>query len=232
MGKDVLGMFGITDGDRQRAFSLWKAIVTNKINDDTLSKEVKVCTSGQFAELKLPEEFSGSQDEAETIKSFFAKLAGTLENLIKQQTVVKGFNRKDFVICWLMGLLGKLDLKDEKEITTFIYSRIWMTDVFGAPIVPLVDDSSNVPLPQKWATVSSSGNFAVFEAGHFKDRHLYLVHLKTRKVIKLTGLGTYNSSPEISPDEQWIFFETNRSGKSDIWRAQLNLEKIMEKVGK
>ena len=130
----------------------------------------------------------------------------------------------------VVGPIRKVKSWAEGEIESYILSRVWMTDVFGAAIVPLVEDSAHIPLPQKWATVSRSGRFAVFEAGHYQNRHLYLVNLKTKKAIKLTEAGTYNSSPEISPDEQWIYFESNRDGGKGIWRAQLDMDKIRKEL--
>lgn len=213
----ALSQMDITDSDRQRAFELWKRVVSEKVNQDILKKEVEACTERPYG-LGL-NDLSLDSDEISFIK-------GNMGKLRSQATVVKGFNRKDFLICWLMGMLAKLDPEAEGEMSSYILSRVWMTDVFGAPIVPLVEDNAHIPLPQKWATVSHSGKFAVFEAGYYQNRHLYLVNLKTRKAVKLTEEGTYNSSPEISPDEQWIYFESNRNGGKAIWRAQLDRDKI------
>lgn len=220
-GSDILQSFNITDGNRQKAVALWKEIVVKKSNTNFLQKELNSCLKSDELSLNLT-----TVRETTVIQN----LIKNIDKLGNQPTIIKGFTRKDFVICWLMRLLTKLDLKYEAEIQKNVYSRIWMTDVFGAPIVPLVDDKSNVPLPQKWATVSKSGRFAVFEAGYYQNRHLYFVNLKTRKALKLTNVGTYNSSPEISPDEQWIYFESNRSGARDIWRAQLQLEQLLNET--
>lgn len=220
---EVLKNFNITDGDRQRAVALWKEIVTQNIDEEVLRQELNQCLKTDQVGLDTTTLFAEDTD-------FLTGLKKNIDKLRNQPTIVKSFNRRDFVICWMMKLLTKLYLTNESEIEQTVYSRIWVTDVFGAPIEPLVDESSYIPLPQKWATVSKSGRFAVFEAGHYQNRHLYFVNLKTRKAIKLTEIGTYNSSPEISPDEQWIYFESNRSGKPGIWKAQLNLEQLLDET--
>jgi Tol biopolymer transport system component len=218
----ALTYFNITDINRQRAVELWKKFVATRIPLQKIKAEAGSILGNHLYDLdtlSTPYLMEGNEKS----------LRERIDSVGAQSTIIQGFTKKDFVNCWLLGLLGKLE-SNETEIQSLLYSKIWMTDVFGAPIVPLVDDSVGVPLPQKWATVSRSGHFSIFEAGEYRNRHLYLVNMRTRKVVKLTELGKYNSSPEISPDEQWVYFESDRNGSKCIWRARLNHEVIQSRV--
>ena len=220
---EFLNNLNINDGNRQKAVSLWSVLVnTNKRYpypiDSLQSKldEYLNTASTDFSyKIERPFIYKDSEIEVERIK-------GIINNAGNKPFFIDGYTQKDFLIAWLLGLFEKYDKAYEHMVMSTIYSRLWITNVFGANIVPLVPDEASVPLPQKWSTVSSSGNYAIFEAGHYNNRHIYLISLQTKKVIKLTSEGTYNSSPEISPDEKWLYFESNRSGKKEIWRAQLN----------
>jgi len=224
-----LNEMNITDGHRQRAVSLWTALVYSEERksitdlqaelDNYLNSE----SSGLDYNIESPFIYKDNNIEQNRIKEIIA-------NSSSKPCFIESYTQKDFLVAWLLGLFGKYDKQFEQAIQSSIYSRLWVTNIFGANIVPLVPDEANIPLPQKWSSVSSSGDFAVFEAGHYKNRHIYLISLKTKKVLKLTTKGSYNSSPEISADEKWLYYETNRSGKKEIWRAELNLKEIKKAI--
>ena len=172
------------------------------------------------------------------------------ESFLSQPTIVPGYTRKYFYFAHVLGLLDKLDGKHDQNVQEMIFPRLWVTDVFGAAVAPLVNDATSTPLPQKWPTVSHDGKFVVFEAGHYTNRHIYLVARKKagwinkaaryvgltqdnwmERAIKITENGTYNSSPELDPSGEWLYFESNRDGTKAIWRAKLNWPEINKKLG-
>ncbi len=228
----------LNDTDRQKIYKLWKTLIVtdkNKINRELAT----------FA--KAIEKYYGASDDGEGPfvprignqgsfpRSEFDLIINNEAAYMSQQTFIPGYSKKQLFLAWIMGLLDMLDNSYDTKIQEMIYARLWITDVFGAPIVPLVIDLSSAPLPQKWPTVSHDGKFVVFEAGHYTNRHIYLVAKKGNmwmdKAIKITEHGTYNSSPEVDSSGEWLYFESNRDGTKAIWRAKLNWPEINKKLG-
>lgn len=231
----------LNDTDRQKIYKLWKILIAtdkNKINKElaTFAQAIEKYYGGSDDDDGGGGPFVpaiGNQDSFP--RSEFELLMNNEAEYMVQQTFVPGYTKKQILLAWMLGLLDMLDNRYDAKIQEMIYSRLWTTDVFGAPIVPLVKDLASAPLPQKWPTVSHDGKFVVFEAGHYTDRHIYLIAKKggqwMDKAIKITGLGTYNSSPEIDPSGQWLYFESNRDGSKGIWRAKLNWPEINKRLG-
>lgn len=220
------GQIYTTDGDRQKIFSLWKHLATNKqpskLFRDAFARIVNLCPERVKSECVVTAKPEGFRPYL-TSQYFFDEAA---EEMLKLGTLFENYNYIHLYQAWVWGLMAKLDLKYVHDVEGIIYPRLWTTDVFGAPIKPLVEDLQSAPLPQKWATVSKDGSFAVFEAGHYTDRHIYLVMRKgnawSKKAIRLTQEGTYNSSPEVDPTGNWLYFESNRDKSKGIWRAKLD----------
>jgi Tol biopolymer transport system component len=231
----------LNDIDRQKIYKLWKELV--RINKNKINSELQ-----KFA----MEDMQGTpQIGSWDLTRYDFEAIMNNEELLSQPTIVPGYTKRHLFLAWTVGLLDLLDDKYDAKVQELIFPRLWITDVFGAPVVPLVKDISSTPLPQKWPTVSHDGKFVVFEAGHYSNRHVYLVAKKKEgiiekaaklvgakwgeewmpKAIKITVLGTYNSSPELDPTGQWLFFESNRDGSKAIWRAKLNWPEINKQLG-
>lgn len=148
------------------------------------------------------------------------ELIGKLGRFRKEATIVPGFTRRDFLVGWVYGIFELT----EREVENIFLPRLWKTSIFGAPLARVAND--DVPLPQKWPAPDRSGEYVAFEAGHFTARHLYIAKLATGQAVRLTGAGSYNSSPEIAPDGQTLLFESNRGGQRGIVSAKLNWSKI------
>lgn len=221
---DWAGGLVLNDIDRQKIYKLWKALIPvdkNKINNALRGFSHNFTPAiGNQSELTL--------DDFESVLSEKAKYSSS-------PTIVPGYSDWHLFLAWTLGLLDLLDNKYDSQIQEMIFPRLWTTDVFGAPITPLVKDLSSTPLPQKWPTVSHDGKFVVFEAGLYSNRHIYLVAKKgtiwMNKAIKITETGTYNSSPEIDSKGDWLYFESNRDGSKAIWRTKLNWPEINKKLG-
>ena len=232
----------LNDIDRQKIYKLWKSLLrvdTRKINSELQTFAVE----GMEAAPRI-----GTQWDM-TIEDYGAIMNN--EALLAKPTIVSGYTKRHLFLAWVVGLLDLLDERDEAKVQKLIFPRLWITDVFGAPLAPLVKDLSSTPLPQKWPTVSHDGKFVVFEAGHYSDRHIFIVAKKKEgfidkaaklagitwgeewmgKAIKITGLGTYNSSPELDPSGEWLYFESNRDGTKGIWRAKINWPEINRRLG-
>ncbi|HEX7980101.1 MAG TPA: hypothetical protein VF461_15940 [Gemmatimonadaceae bacterium] len=54
-----------------------------------------------------------------------------------------------------------------------------------------------------------------------RDGQLYVVRATSREPIRLTTRGR-NAHPEFSPDGQWIYFDSDRSGSRQLWRMRLD----------
>jgi len=214
------GGLAMNDIDRQKIYKLWQALL--KIPDNMVNKELETFSS--YLNYK-PELGRANNITSETFRAMLKD-----EALMKSATIVKGYSKRDFLLLWVTDILDERDPESDLEVQNLIYPRLWMTDVFGAPVEPLVKDLSSTSLPQKWPTVSHDGNFVVFEAGHWKNRHIYMVRKSggkwSERAIKLTEKGSYNSSPEVSPDGKWLYFESNRDGTKGIWRARLDWKAI------
>jgi len=250
----------LNDIDRQKIYKLWQALISvdqRKIRGELArlgeyNKHIPQDNSYEDSEggaPPAPPQRPAVQTEEPYPDSFRYIISD--EEFLSKPTVVPGFTRRHFYFAYLLGLLSKLDTKDDLQVQELIYPRLWTTDVFGAPVVPLVKDMASTPLPQKWPTVSHDGKFVVFEAGHYTNRHIYLVAKKkeglidkaaklvgrkpgdewSEQAIKITEMGTYNSSPELDPTGEWLYFESNRDGTKGIWRAKLDWPEINKKLG-
>lgn len=143
----------------------------------------------------------------------FAKI-----DLDKPAKEMSGISNRDLLRAWAFGFLAERPLA-QTEIEKRLGSKIWSTDLFGGSLKAIAESS---PLPQKFPTSTADSKYVVFEAGIFSNRHLYVVNVGNGKSLPLTHQGTYNSSPNLSPDDQMIYFETNETGKKQIRRAAID----------
>ncbi len=221
----------LNDTDRQKIYKLWKGL--NLISRGRINEELSKFSSYLSHDYHDNLPAIGNHDLI-TIDDF-SNVLEKGKDFAAQQTIVQGFTKRHLFIAWVLGLLDKLGDQYDDEVQQMIYPRLWVTDVFGAPIEPLVKDLLSTALPQKWPTVSHDGKFVVFEAGHYSDRHIYLVAKKgnewKERAVKMTESGTYNSSPEVDSSGQWLYFESNRDGTKGIWRAKLNWPEINKRLG-
>jgi len=203
----------LDDAARQRLYFFWRQSLTANEED------IKEATAALLEGERDPRDLS----KAEVQRLVTGKPGAKLKFAPK-------FTELDLGRAFVLGLLEYRQNDDDAKVREILFPRLWTTDVFGAPITPLVKNLSSAPLPQKWATISRDGLFAVFEAGLFTNRQIYLITKKNGqwmdRAIKITEKGTYNSSPELDPKGEMLYFESNRGGKSAIWRAKLDWNQI------
>lgn len=93
---------------------------------------------------------------------------------------------------------------------------IWICDQDGSNLGQLTNKFSRFQGSPFW---SPDGRFVVFDAlgsdGHWD---IYRVPSSGGKEQRLTAGGSDNSSPTYSRDGRWIYFSSDRSGRSEIWR--------------
>ncbi|MHB8845157.1 MAG: TolB family protein [Nitrospirota bacterium] len=252
------GQVVLNDIDRQKIYKLWQAL--KDVDGKKLDRELaRFGAYNKQIPQDYPEDYEDSEGgtvpppravQIEYPENDAFKIIMSDEAFLSQPTIVSGYTRRHFYLAYVLGLVQK-DARSDQAVQEMIFPRLWVTNVFGAPIVPLVKDISSTPLPQKWPTVSHDGQFVVFEAGHYTNRHIYLAMKKKEglldkavkkiginteqqwidKAVKITERGTYNSSPEIDPTGQWLYFESNRDGAKAIWRAKLNWPEINKRLG-
>ena len=232
----------LNDVDRQKIYKLWKELL--KVDKKKINQELKGLSVENMQSVpQIGSQWDMVRDDFEAILA--------QEQVLAQPSFVTGYTKRHLFLAWVVGLLDMLDIQQDQKVQEMIFPRLWTTDVFGAPVVPLVKDVSSTSLPQKWPTASSNGKFVVFEAGLYSNRHIYLVAKKQdslaekaakmvgikqeeawmNRAIKITEKGSYNSSPELDPSGEWLYFESNRDGSKGIWRAKLNWPEINKQLG-
>lgn len=228
----------LNDSDRQKIYKLWKALL--EVNGKKISRELERMYVKLGVRERIDQDIGdGDEKDSSRIRSYVSpgnfKTFMSDAGYLNQATIVQGYTKRHFFLAWYLGLIDKLSKSKELEVKEMLLPRLWVTDVFGAPVTPLVADITSTPLPQKWPTVSHDGRYVVFEAGDYTDRHIYLAAKKNGKwldrAIRITESGSYNSSPELDPSGKWLYFESNRDGKKGIWRAEMNWPEIDKQIG-
>jgi len=222
----------LDDAARQRLYFLWRQMVAADQN---------VVTAAVLAMLSKYLPTAGMQGipDPSTLSPFMYKVVrGEPDDRSKPTALAFAprFNTVDLGRAYALGLTKYSRKGDDTQVRQILLPRLWTTDLTDVTITPLVKDVTSAPLPQKWATISRDGRFAVFEAGLYTERHVYLIAKKNgrwmNRAIQLTEKGSYNSSPELDPKGEMVFFESNREGKSAIWRAKLNWDEINARLAK
>ena len=226
-GRDTgfVGALNIDSAARQRVMELWEGFVSKKFSPQTIAKAL----------IKIAPDLS-KVDAPLSIKDFgeysFPIMSKVIEGLPTAKNTPSGLanlNQRDLIIFWVLGLLEQQNLS-KAQVQDLLATKIWQTNIFGGGIKQVV--TSGAPLPQKYPTASPDSDYVVFEAGHFKDRQLYVVDVKTGKALKLTTMGSYNSSPEMSADGKSIIYETNRTGKKSLFVSHLDWDSIKQGLKK
>lgn len=93
---------------------------------------------------------------------------------------------------------------------------LWNCNQDGSNLVQLMNRSRRFEGSPDW---SPDGRFVVFEVQGDDGRwDIYRVTSSGGQEQRLTASGSDNSSPSYSRDGRWIYFSSNRSGRSEIWR--------------
>jgi len=76
-----------------------------------------------------------------------------------------------------------------------------------------------MPVLSSFARWSPDGGALAY--ANDRDGQLYAMRATSREPIRLTTRG-HNAHPEFSPDGQWIYFDSDRSGTRQLWRMRLD----------
>jgi Tol biopolymer transport system component len=87
------------------------------------------------------------------------------------------------------------------------------------PVAGDATNSAQTPVLSSLARWSPDG--AALAYANDRDGQLYLVRATSREPIRVTTRGR-NAHPEFSPDGQWIYFDSDRSGTRQLWRIRLD----------
>ena len=223
-GSFVLSL-NIDSATRQRVMEQWEGFVSKKYAPQTIAKAL-IKIAPDLAKVDAPLSLKNFGEYSESIRTKVNEGIKTAKNT---PSGLGSLNQRDLIIFWVLGLLEQTNLTTP-QIKDLLATKIWQTNIFGGGIKQVV--TSGAPLPQKYPTASPDSDYVVFEAGHFKDRQLYVVDVKTGKALKLTTLGSYNSSPEMSADGKSIIYETNRTGKKSLFVSHLDWDSIKQGLKK
>jgi hypothetical protein len=213
-GCDAFGI-EIDSVARQQVIGKWDAFKAKNYSiGDMHMALIKIAP--ELGEVSSPLSLKNFGDTQDILQSMREKIQKGAKNT---PSGLSNLTQYDLIVFWTLGLLEKTHLTKE-EVQDLLASRIWQTNIFGGEIKQTV--LSGAPLPQKYPTPSPDSEYVFFEAGHFRDRHIYVVEVKSGKAIKLTTAGTYNSSPEVSADGKSIVYETNRTGKKSLFMSQID----------
>ena len=205
---------------RQQVIGKWEGFKAKNYSTEVITRAL-VKIAPELAEVSSPLSLNNFGDEyngtaVSILQSMREKIQKGAKNTLSG---LSNLTQYDLIIFWTLGFLEKTHLTKD-EVQDLLASRIWQTNIFGGEIKQTV--LSGAPLPQKYPTPSPDSEYVFFEAGHFRDRHIYVVEVKSGKAIKLTTAGTYNSSPEVSADGKSIVYETNRTGKKSLFMSQID----------
>ena len=211
---------------RQQVIGKWDAFKAKNYSIEDMTKAlIKIApelenVSSPLSLKDFGEEDLGNGNSKPIVYSILHSMTEKIQKGAKNTpSGLSNLTQYDLIVFWTLGFLEKTHLTKD-EVQDLLASRIWQTNIFGGEIKQTV--LSGAPLPQKYPTPSPDSEYVFFEAGHFRDRHIYVVEVKSGKAIKLTTAGTYNSSPEVSADGKSIVYETNRTGKKSLFMSQID----------
>ena len=101
----------------------------------------------------------------------------------------------------------------EKRISTLFTLPITGSDT---PVQITSPDSGHSYL-HSW---SLDGKKLIFTGQRNKQYDIYSIDIATKKETQLTNQPTLDDGPELSPNGQWIYFNSVRTGSMKIWRMK------------
>jgi TolB protein len=87
------------------------------------------------------------------------------------------------------------------------------------PVAGGATNSAQTPVLSSLARWTPDG--AALTYANDRDGQLYVVRATSPEPIRVTTRGR-NAHPEFSPDGQWIYFDSDRSGTRQLWRIRLD----------
>ena len=212
---DLIKLLHMDGPGRQRLMLNWPTLASV-----SLEKLVIALQSISDIFKKVDSPLVPNSMDAEQWASFKSKLANMDLSLPVKGS--PGITRRDLLHAWAFGFL-KDRTTPQSEVNKRLATKIWSTDLFGGGVKAIAESA---PVPQKFPVATADSAFAVFEAGLYNNRHLFVVNISNGQSAALTSKGTYNSSPGLSPDDKFVYFESNESGKKQIRRASINWDAI------
>ncbi len=93
-------------------------------------------------------------------------------------------------------------------------SQVWVAHADGSNVKLVTPEA-----PSYFHGWSPDARFLAFVAERGDGRYeLYRVSAEAGPEERLTTAGGYDDGPEYSPDGRWIYFNSNRSGRWNLWR--------------
>jgi TolB protein len=97
-------------------------------------------------------------------------------------------------------------------------SQVWVARADGSSVKLITPKA-----PSYFHGWSRDGHFLAFVAERGDGRYeLYRVPAEGGLEERLTTSGGYDDGPEYSPDGRWIYFNSNRGGRWNLWRMPLD----------
>ncbi|PYP75129.1 MAG: hypothetical protein DMD35_22320 [Gemmatimonadetes bacterium] len=105
-------------------------------------------------------------------------------------------------------------IRDDASHTAPLLTLSWIESASAA--FRLGNADPELSMIARW---SPDGSALVFAS--LKDNQIYLVRARARDAIKLTTRAR-NADPVLSPDGRYVYFSSDRSGRWQLWRANLD----------
>lgn len=95
------------------------------------------------------------------------------------------------------------------------FMEVWISNLDGSDAMPLTSMRNPVTGSPSW---SADGQRIAFDSRASRKPVIYVISAQGGKPVALTDEANQNVLPNWSPDDKWIYFTSDRSGRVEIWR--------------
>src|SRR5262249_55928207 len=94
--------------------------------------------------------------------------------------------------------------------------EVWVCDADGSNLIQLTSSNGGWAGTPRW---SPNGREVVFDLARGTDRNIYVFDVEGAAPRRITTEPSDEGLASYSRDGKWIYFGSNRTGDSEIWKA-------------